>query len=69
LQQNNSTPRWIAIIVAIFLSITGALFAWSQSQIADNREKIILLRENMADMKADIKWIRNYLSGELIWEK
>ena len=59
--QNSETPKWIAIIVVIFLTIVGGMFAWTQGQISHNTEEIMETREILADMRAYIRHIREHI--------
>jgi len=70
MQQNGTTPKWVAIIVAIFLAIVGGMFAWTQAAVASNSTRIMEtremiadvraeMREMMAEIRADVRYIRN----------
>ncbi len=59
--QNSETPKWVAIIVIIFLAIVGGAFAWTQGQISHNSESIMEHWEVLIDMRADIRYIREHI--------
>jgi uncharacterized protein YpmB len=64
MSNGNGTAKWIAIIVTIFLAITGASFAYTHytnKRIDRYEELLIRALECQAEMKADLRYIKKVL--------
>ncbi|GEM_PF-7004749 len=55
---NNSTVKWVAIIVTLLALIFGSAYGAVQIKLMRHDEIIMEIREDQAEMKSDIKYIR-----------
>ena len=62
--QNSETPKWVAIIVVIFLTIVGGMFAWTQGQISTNARDIRELYRDVSTTLTHVEWIREHMEEE-----
>jgi len=54
----NSTVKWIAIIVTLLALIFGSAFGTLQVKLMGHGDIIMEIREDQAEMKSDINYIR-----------
>ena len=57
----NSTVRWITLIVSIFLGLGVAAYGATQIRLAKHDDLIMSIREDVIEIKTDVKYIRQQL--------
>jgi len=55
---NNSTVRWITIIITVIMLFFGVAYSSIHVRINKHDEILMEIRENYAEMKGDLKYIK-----------
>ncbi len=58
MNSNNSTVKWIAIIVTLLALIFGSAYGAIQIKLMKHDDIIMEIREDQAEIKSDVKYIR-----------
>ena len=61
MNSNNNTVKWIAIIVTLMALIFGSAYGAIQIKLMKHDELIMEIREDQAEIKSDVKYIRMIL--------
>ena len=60
-KNSNSTVKWIAIIVTLLTLIFGSAYGTVQVKLMRHDDIIMEIREDQAEIKSDVKYIRMML--------
>ena len=58
MSNNNSKVQWVAIIVTLLALIFGSAYGAVQIKLMKHDDIIMEIREDQAEMKSDLKYIR-----------